>query len=218
MGSAKALSTRQRGVKRAFDLVVAGAALVATAPVIAVAWVLATLDTRQNGLFRHERVGRDGELFEVLKIRTMRGSGGSSVTAAGDARLTRLGSALRRLKIDELPQLINVVRGDMSLVGPRPDVPGFADRLAGGDRILLTVRPGITGPAAVAYRHEEELIAAAAAEGTDMEAYSREVLWPAKVALNRAYIEDWSLRADLHWIVATVRSIFGRRPVGGSVL
>jgi lipopolysaccharide/colanic/teichoic acid biosynthesis glycosyltransferase len=213
MSSARGLSTRQRAVKRAFDLVVAGVGLVATAPVIAVAWVLATIDTRQNGMFRQLRVGRHGELFQVLKIRTMRGRGGSTVTTAGDVRLTRLGALLRTLKIDELPQLVNVVRGEMSLVGPRPDVPGFADELTGPDRVLLTVRPGITGPAAVAYRHEEALLATV----EDPEAYSRDVLWPAKVALNREYVESWTLRADVHWIIATVRSVLHRRPVGGSV-
>lgn len=216
MRSSKGLTSRQAVVKRGFDLVVAGVVLVVSSPLIAVAWVLATVDTRQNGLFRQLRIGRHGEPFEVLKIRTMRGSGGSTVTAAGDARLTRLGAVLRKLKVDELPQLLNVLRGDMSLVGPRPDVPGFADRLVGDDRILLSVRPGITGPAAVAYRHEEQLIAAAAEDLIGKEAYSRDVLWPAKVALNREYVEQWSLRADVRWIVATMRSIVDRDPVAGS--
>lgn len=212
MRSADGLSERQAVVKRGFDLVVAGIGLVVTWPVIAVAWVLATLDTRRNGLFRQARVGRDGELFEVLKIRTMRGGGGSTVTVAGDARTTPLGAVLRKLKIDELPQLLNVVRGEMSLVGPRPDVPGFADTLTGRDRVVLSVLPGITGPAAVAFRHEEELLAGV----SDPETYNREVVWPAKVALNREYVEHWSLRSDVRWILATVKSVVGRAPVEGS--
>jgi lipopolysaccharide/colanic/teichoic acid biosynthesis glycosyltransferase len=213
MSSAEGLSARQATVKRAFDVVVAGVGLVVASPVIAVAWLLSTLDTRQNGLFRQARVGRNGEIFEVLKIRTMRGRGGSTVTVAGDARTTWLGAVLRKLKIDELPQLANVVRGEMSLVGPRPDVPGFADQLVGADRIVLTVRPGITGPAAVAYRHEEKLLALA----DDAEAFNRDVLWPAKVRLNREYVEQWSLRADVRWLFATVRSVLDRAPVEGSL-
>lgn len=213
MSSAEGLSAQQAAVKRAFDLVVAGLGLVVTSPVIAVAWVASTLDTRQNGLFRQARVGRDGELFEVLKIRSMRGGGGSTVTVAGDARTTPLGAMLRKLKIDELPQLLNVMRGEMSLVGPRPDVPGFADTLTGRERVVLSVRPGITGPAAVAYRHEEELLAGV----PDPEAYNRDVLWPAKVALNCEYVEHWTLRSDVRWILATLKSVVGRASVEGSI-
>ena len=105
----------------------------------------------------------------------------TTVTTTHDVRITRSGAWLRRLKIDELPQLVNVMRGEMSLVGPRPDVPGFADRLEGPDRVVLTVRPGITGPAALAYRHEEEILAGVA----DPERYNREVIWPDKVRINR---------------------------------
>ena len=113
---------------------------------------------------------------------------------------------MRRLKIDELPQLVNVLRGEMSLVGPRPDVPGFADELVGADRVVLSVRPGITSPAAVTYRHEEELLARA----EDPETYNRDVLWPAKVAINRHYVETWTLGADVRCLAETVRSIFAR--------
>ena len=202
------LTRRQRLLKRNLDLAVGVPLLVGFAPVIAVAWVLATLDTRRSGLFRQQRVGRDGELFEMMKIRTMRGVGGSSVTISGDARITRLGAVLRRLKIDELPQLVNVVRGQMSLVGPRPDVPGFADRLTGGDRVLLTVCPGITSPAAVAFRHEESMLAAVA----DPERWNRDVLWPEKVRINREYVENWTLRADVACLFGTLRSVVGARP------
>ena len=112
-----------------------------------------------------------------MKIRTMNSVGGTTVTTANDTRITRSGALMRRLKIDELPQLINVLRGEMSLVGPRPDVPGFADLLIGDDRVVLTVRPGITGPAAIEYRHEEEILARVA----DPEGYNRDVIWPDKV-------------------------------------
>jgi lipopolysaccharide/colanic/teichoic acid biosynthesis glycosyltransferase len=199
------LSSRQEAARRLLDVVVSGAVLVATSPALLVGWLAATLETRQNGLFRQVRIGRDGTPFEVLKLRTMRAVDGidTTVTTRHDVRITRSGAWMRRLKIDELPQLVNVLRGEMSLVGPRPDVPGFADRLQGGDRVILTVRPGITGPAALAYRHEEAILA----EVPDPETYNREVIWPDKVRINRAYVEHYRLRADLTWLVRTVRSV-----------
>lgn len=201
--SAEGLTGRQRATKRSFDLVLAIVGLALSWPVLVVAWVVATLDTRANGLFRQTRIGRGGEPFEVLKIRTMRAVGGATVTAAGDSRITRSGAVMRKFKIDELPQLLNVLRGDMSIVGPRPDVPGFADKLTGPDRVVLSVRPGITGPAALAYRHEEAILAAA----DDPETHNREVIWPDKVRINRAYVEDWSLAADLASLRYTLKSV-----------
>lgn len=202
------LSARQAGVKRAFDLVVGGAGLVVTSPIIVVGVAAATVSTRQWGVYSQERVGRDGKVFHVHKVRSMRRVPGvtTTVTAGTDPRITRVGAWLRRLKIDELPQLVNVVRGEMSLVGPRPDVQGWADRLEGEDRVVLTVRPGITGPASIAFRHEEELLAAA----EDPETYNREVIWPEKVRLNREYVRSWTLREDLRWILATVATVLDR--------
>lgn len=198
----------QEARKRAFDLVVGGAALVATSPVMVVGVAASTISTRQWGVFSQERVGRDGQPFHVHKVRSMRRVDGvtTTVTAGSDPRITRVGAWLRRLKVDELPQLVNVVRGEMSIVGPRPDVSGWADALDGADRVVLSVRPGITGPASVAFRHEEGLLAQAA----DPEAYNRDVIWPEKVRLNREYIEQWSLRADLRWITATIASVLDR--------
>lgn len=207
MPPSEGLSRRQEAVKRIFDLVLAGVGLLLTAPVLVLAWAAATLDTRQDGLFRQTRIGKDGEPFEVLKIRTMRGTGGSTVTTARDVRITRLGAWLRRLKIDELPQLVNVLRGEMSVVGPRPDVAGFADILTGRDRIILSVRPGMTSPAAVAFRHEQDLLASVA----DPEAYNREVIWPEKVRINREYVEGWTLVGDIRCVTRTVRSVLGSR-------
>lgn len=202
------LTPGQESRKRAFDLVVGGAALVATSPVMVVGVVAATVSTRQWGVFSQERIGRDGQPFRVHKVRSMRHITGmtTTVTAGTDPRITRTGAWLRRLKVDELPQLVNVVRGEMSIVGPRPDVSGWADALEGADRVVLGLRPGITGPASVAFRHEEDLLAAA----EDPEAYNREVIWPEKVRLNREYVETWSLRADLRWIIATVASVLDR--------
>ena len=124
----------------------------------------------------------------------------TTVTRSGDPRITPLGRLLRKAKIDELPQLWNVLWGDMSFVGPRPDVPGFADSLVGEERQLLSIRPGITGPATLKYRNEEELLAAA----EDPEVYNREVIWPDKVSINLEYIRDWRLSKDLQYIWKTV--------------
>jgi lipopolysaccharide/colanic/teichoic acid biosynthesis glycosyltransferase len=127
---------------------------------------------------------------------------GTCVTTAADPRVTRVGRILRRTKIDELPQLFNVLAGHMSFVGPRPDVPGFADRVQGPDRIILSVRPGITGPATLRFRDEEALLAAQ----EDPERFNREVLFPEKVRLNRAYVENYRLVDD---VACLVRTVFG---------
>lgn len=213
---AEPLNLHERALKRGLDVSIACLGIVLTWPVMVVAWVVATVDTRANGLFRQSRVGRHGEPFELLKIRSMRAVGGTTVTTANDVRITRSGALLRRFKVDELPQLINVLRGDMSLVGPRPDVPGFADQLSGDDRVILAVRPGITGPAALAYRHEEEMLARA----DDPERYNREVIWPDKVRINRNYVENWSWATDLASLRETIRSVFATdirdKSVGGA--
>ena len=189
-------------LKRSLDLVVAIPGLLLATPLILLAWAAATVDTGRNGFFLQTRIGRHGRPFRVVKLRTMCPSASSStVTTSGDPRITRLGRILRRSKLDELPQLYNVLVGDMSLVGPRPDVPGFADRLAGDDRIVLTVRPGITGPATLKYRNEEALLAMQ----TDPERFNREVLWPDKVRLNRAYVLHYRFRDDLVLLWRTVR-------------
>jgi lipopolysaccharide/colanic/teichoic acid biosynthesis glycosyltransferase len=210
MARSPGLSARQRATKRAFDVVVAVTGLVVSSPVLAVCWVVARIDTRAPGVFRQVRIGLDGQPFEVRKLRTMRPLPGltSTVTTADDRRITRSGAMMRRLKLDELPQLVNVLRGEMSLVGPRPDVPGFADQLVGADRIVLTVRPGITSPATVAYRHEEQLLARA----SDPEAFNRDIIWPEKVRINRAYVEHYSFLADLRCLAATVSSVVQREP------
>ncbi|WP_419308085.1 sugar transferase [Chromohalobacter israelensis] len=196
------LGTGRAAIKRAFDLVMSAIGLVLSGWLILLAWLAASFDTRSNGFFVQQRVGKDGRLFRVVKIKTMRPSRelNTTVTRSGDPRITPLGRFFRKAKIDELPQLWNVLRGDMSFVGPRPDVPGFADSLVGEERRLLSIRPGITGPATLKYRNEEELLAAA----EDPEAYNRDVIWPDKVRINLEYIRDWSLTADLRYIWKTV--------------
>ncbi len=192
----------ERWEKRAFDLVFSLMGIVLTWWIILLAWLVASWETKSNGLFAQQRVGKDGSLFRLFKIKTMKPIDGveTTVTTSGDQRITNSGTFFRKTKIDELPQLFNVLLGDMSFVGPRPDVPGFADRLEGADRIILSVRPGITGPASLKYRNEEELLA----KQKDSERYNKEVIWPDKVAINKAYIEEWSLRKDIGYIVKTI--------------
>ena len=126
--------------------------------------------------------------------------GGSSVSVAGEARITQLGAKLRKYKLDELPELWDVLIGNMSFVGPRPDVPGYADQLQGEDRIILSLRPGITGPATLKYRNEEELLATV----ENPVQYNNEVIYPDKVRINRYYAEHYSFMDDLKMIFCTV--------------
>ncbi len=190
--------------KRLFDFTVALLAL----PLLVLPGLIIALAVWAGSgspvFFRQERVGRGGRLFRIVKFRTMlvRPAGDSTVTVAGDARMTAVGRFLRRWKLDELPQLWNVLVGDMSLVGPRPDVPGYADRLEGDERRLLQLRPGITGPATLAYRNEEEILA----QVDDPVRYNDEVIWPDKVRLNLEYLERASLGRDLGYLWRTIRS------------
>ena len=152
-------------------------------------------------LFRQTRIGRHGKPFTIFKFRTMTvGHGGSSVSVAGESRITPLGAVLRKYKIDELPELWNVLVGDMSFVGPRPDVPGYADRLQGDDREVLELRPGITGPASLKYRNEEELLAAV----DNPQEYNDTVIYPDKVRINRYYLHNYSFISDIKMILCTV--------------
>ena len=152
-------------------------------------------------LFTQQRVGRHGRLFRIYKFRTMTvDHGGSSVSVKGESRITPLGVHLRRWKLDELPELWNVLKGDMSFVGPRPDVPGYADQLQGDDRRMLQLRPGITGPATLKYRNEEELLASV----DDPIRYNDEVIFPDKVRLNLYYLDHYSFLKDLQMIACTV--------------
>lgn len=189
-----------------FDRLAALVGLLVLWPVLAVVAVCVRVKMPGGSvIFRQRRVGKDGRLFTMYKFRSMTvGHGGSSVSVAGESRITPLGAKLRRYKLDELPELWNVLCGDMSFVGPRPDVPGYADRLTGDDREMLRLRPGITGPASMKYRDEEELLAAQ----TDPQRYNDEVIFPDKVRLNRYYLHHYSFLTDIRMIVCTV---LGRR-------
>ena len=155
-------------------------------------------------LFVQERVGKDGKLFKVHKFRSMRvrreDEAFTGVAAAETSRITPLGEKLRKYKLDELPELWDVFIGKMSFVGPRPDVPGYADKLVGENRAILKLRPGITGPASLKYRNEEELLA----QVDDPVKYNDEVIWPDKVRLNLYYLQHYSFWMDLKMIFATV--------------
>ena len=165
--------------------------------------------------FCQQRVGKDGKLFTCHKFRSMLVKhSGSSVSVAGDSRITPFGAKLRHYKIDELPELWDVLIGNMSFVGPRPDVPGYADKLQGDDRVVLKLRPGITGPATLKYRLEDEMISAYVAErqaaGDTRDAqviaveYNDTVIYPDKVRLNKYYYEHYSFMKDIEMIFATV--------------
>ena len=147
------------------------------------------------------RIGKGGKPFRIYKFRTMRQQAeGDSITVAGDSRVTRIGHWLRHSKADCLTELINVLIGQMSLVGPRPDVPGYADQLHGDDRRILQLRPGITCPASIKYRNEEELLA----QQDDPKWYNDHVIWPDKVKINLEYLQNWTFWGDIQLIFKTL--------------
>ena len=189
-------------MKYIFDRVVSFVGLLFLWPVLAVVAIL--IRVKMPGgpvIFKQQRVGRGGKLFTMYKFRSMTVShSGSSVSVAGESRITPLGAKLRRYKLDELPELWNVLIGDMSFVGPRPDVPGYADSLTGSDRDVLKLRPGITGPASLKYRNEEEILAAV----EDPVKYNDEVILPDKVRINLYYLHNHSFWSDIKLIICTV--------------
>ena len=189
-------------VKRAFDLTLSFIGLILSGWLIIIAWVVASIETKSNGFFLQKRIGQFGKPFSVIKIKTMnnRKEVDTTVTTINDQRITQSGMFFRRSKIDELPQLINVFLGHMSFVGPRPDVPGFADLLDGDDRVILSLKPGITGPATLKYKDEETLLS----NHDDPEKYNREVIYPDKVRINKEYINNYSLLSDFHYIFKTI--------------
>lgn len=199
---APSLTVFQSTIKRTFDFSAALVGLFFSWWLILVAFLAASIDTRSNGFFIQSRVGKGGRVIRVIKIKTMRpdSTTTTTVTRSGDPRITALGRFFRKTKIDELPQLWNVLCGHMSFVGPRPDVPGYADKLTGSDKAVLSLRPGITGPATLKYRDEEQILAAQ----EDPERYNREVIFPDKVKINLEYLREWSFLGDIKYIFETV--------------
>ena len=194
-----------KALKYIFDRVTALVGLLFLWPVLLIVAILIKIQMPGPVLFIQERVGKDGKLFRCHKFRSMIVEHtGSSVSVAGESRITPLGAKLRKYKLDELPELWDVLIGNMSFVGPRPDVPGYADKLQGDDRIILSLRPGITGPATLKYRNEEELLATV----DNPQQYNDTVIYPDKVRINRYYAEHYSFAKDLQIIVCTV---FGKK-------
>jgi lipopolysaccharide/colanic/teichoic acid biosynthesis glycosyltransferase len=188
-------------VKFVFDRVFAFFGLLLALPLLLLISLLVLIRDGRPVFFVQRRVGRHGKLFPMVKFRTMKPNDGrNTVSVKGDTRITRTGAFLRKYKLDELPGLWNVLVGHMSFVGPRPDVPGYADLLQGEDRLILNLRPGITGPATLKYAHEEELLAAV----DNPVKYNDEVIFPDKVRINLAYYRNHNILTDIRIIFDTL--------------
>ena len=189
-------------IKFFFDRIVSFLGLLFLWPVlIIIALLIRAKMPGGPALFKQQRVGKDAKLFTMYKFRSMTvGHGGSTVSVLGESRITPLGAVLRKYKLDELPELWNVFIGDMSFVGPRPDVPGYADKLTGEDRLILKLRPGITGPASLKYRNEEEILS----QVDDPIRYNDEVIYPDKVRINLDYYKHHTFLGDIRYIFETI--------------
>tara|TARA_Y100000589_G_C27014629_1_gene572273 strand:- start:270 stop:890 length:621 start_codon:yes stop_codon:yes gene_type:complete len=191
--------------KRLFDIFFSTLLLIFASPIIFFAWIIASIETRSNGFFCQQRVGKDGKLFFVFKIKTMFDTkvNNNFVTTSNDPRITFLGQYFRKFKIDELPQLFNVLIGNMSFVGPRPDVKGFADELVGENALILKLKPGITGLSSLKYKNEEHILS----KVNNPIEYNKNVIYPEKVKLELQYIKNWSIMFDVKLILFTVLGI-----------
>lgn len=189
-------------IKRLFDFFLSLFGLIILLPLFIILSIVIVLDSKGPIFYRQQRIGKDAQLFTMVKFRSMfvNQENHSTVSIKGDARITKIGTFLRKYKLDELPELWNVLLGQMSIVGPRPDVKGFADELKGEDRKILSLRPGITGPASLKYANEEELLS----HQENPEVYNKEVIFPDKVRLNLDYYYNQNLILDLKIIFATI--------------
>jgi lipopolysaccharide/colanic/teichoic acid biosynthesis glycosyltransferase len=188
-------------IKRLFDIAASIFGIIVILPVLLAIAILIKIRMPGPVFFSQVRVGRHAKTFWIIKFRTMKvNHGGNTISVKGESRITPLGAVLRKYKLDELPELWNVLKGDMSFVGPRPDVPGYADKLAGEDRLLLTIRPGLTGAASLKYYNEEELLAGQA----DPVKYNDEILYPDKVRIDNNYVKNWSFWLDIKIIIFTL--------------
>lgn len=188
--------------KRIFDILVSILGLLFSLPILIVIAIIIKIRLPDGPVFyKQKRVGQYGKLFTMIKFRTMSiNHHGNTISIKGDNRITPLGSVLRKYKLDELPELWNVLVGDMSIVGPRPDVPGYADKLEGDDRIILKLKPGITGPASLKYVNEEELLASQ----PDPIKYNNDVIWPDKIRINKRYFMSRNFWVDIKIIFYTL--------------
>ena len=200
MEKLEGLNNSQKILKRLFDLFFSFIGILIFLIPVLLLIALSTISTGKFGLYTQLRVGKHAKTFTMFKIRTMKGiDDGLFITLKNDKRITPIGKFLREFKLDELPQLFNVLMGNMSLVGPRPDVVGYADKLVGDDRIILNVKPGITGPATLKFKNEEELLA----KQSDPLQYNDEVIWKEKIKINKNYIKNWTFKGDLKFILRT---------------
>lgn len=190
-------------VKYCFDRFFSLILLVILSPVLLVLFIIHKIRMPKGSfLYRQVRIGKDGKPFRIFKIRTLKDNSESlgTITVADDERVLPFGKWLRESKFDTFLELINILIGDMSFVGPRPDVPGYADKLEGDDRVILKMRPGLTGPASIKYRHEDRILA----QQSDPQKYNDEVIWPDKVKINKEYYENWSVWKDISILWKTV--------------
>ncbi|REE24443.1 lipopolysaccharide/colanic/teichoic acid biosynthesis glycosyltransferase [Winogradskyella pacifica] len=192
------ISKSQLKVKRIFDVVVVILFLPLLIFPIILLVLIATIDTKKWGVYSQLRVGQYGKLFRIYKIRTL--VDGDHQLGQLESSATSIGKFLRQTKLNELPQLYNVLIGDMSFVGPRPDLQGFADELTDDDRIILKVKPGITGPATLKYRDEEQRLKLQ----NDPEHYNRTIIWVDKVKINKKYVQNYSFYLDLRLILKSI--------------
>ena len=193
-------------IKRLFDIIFSFIGIVFLFPVFIIVSILIKIDSSGPVFFLQERVGLHGKLFKIIKFRSMKTNHNNSltVTLENDKRITTIGKILRKYKIDEIPELINVLVGDMSFVGPRPDVPGYADLLKGNNRNILKLRPGITSRASIKYANEEQLLL----DQQDPIAYNNDVIFPDKVKMNLNYYENNNIWIDIKIIFATLYTLF----------
>ena len=190
----------ERSLKSIFDYSLALLMLIFLLPLILVLIIFSIISSGKSGIFSQSRVGKGGSIFKIYKIRSMNIQSDDVITAENDSRITKFGHFIRKTKLDEIPQLYNILKGDMSFVGPRPDVVGYADKLIGDDRIILSVKPGITGLATLYYRNEEQLLA----KQSNKEEYNNKIIWPKKVEINKEYLENWTFFGDLKIMFETI--------------
>ena len=192
-------------LKRTFDILLSVFAIFLLFPFFLVVSFLIVIDSGFPIFFLQKRIGRGAKEFNIIKFRTMRTNNENiTITVSDDSRITRIGKYLRKTKIDELPEILNVLFGQMSFVGPRPDVKGYADKLKGANRKILALRPGITGPASLKYYNEEYILS----QKSNPKKYNDEVIFPDKVKINMDYFHNRSFFLDLKIIFATIFRVF----------
>ena len=188
-------------LKRLFDISASLFGLIFFSPLLLILSLLIKIKMPGPIFFRQQRVGLNAQLFRMVKFRTMKvNHGGSTISVKGESRITPLGATMRKYKLDELPELWNILTGNMSFVGPRPDVPGYADLLKGSDRLLLSIKPGLTGAASMRFSNEEELLA----NQDDPISFNDQILYPEKVRINNEYVKNQSFFLDLKIIIYTI--------------